>query len=348
MKTYRVAIVGLTAMGAAPAEGEGRGNYTVPAGASHAASFAALPNTEVVAACDLDPQRLDDFRRNWGNRFPHARTFTDYREMLTEGGIDVLTVATSDHRHADIVVEGCERGARGIFCEKPIATTLEDADRMIAAAECNHVVLSVNHTRRWYPLYQLARAELRAGALGRVTRVIGYLGGPRAMLFRNASHLIDTLLMLAESRPEWVIADLDPGFEDYFAYRGDGGRDPSGDPGGSFYIRFEDDTRAMVSASKSTPPGFYLEFYGERGRMRLHDQEGMTLTLDGETRTVPPPQPEAPIGTPAAIAELIRCLDGELPTVSCGAAEARLTLQTLLAFLDSQRTGHCPAPLPTT
>ena len=168
------------------------------------------------------------------------------------------------------------------------------------------------------------------------------------MLFRNTSHLIDTILMLTESRPEWVIADLDPGFENYFAYRGDGGRDPSGDPGGSFYIRFESGARAMVSASKNTPPGFYLELYGERGRMRLHDQEGMTLTFNNESHTAPPPQSDAPIGTPAAIAELIRCLDGDIPTVSCGPAEARLTLQTLLAFLASQRTGHCPAPLPIT
>ena len=57
--------------------------------------------------------------------------------MLEGEDLDVLTVATSDHLHTKIVIDGAESGVKGIFCEKPIATTLEDADAMIAACERN-------------------------------------------------------------------------------------------------------------------------------------------------------------------------------------------------------------------
>ena len=97
---------------------------------SHVGAYAAVPSTEVVAVCDLAPARLEEFRRSWSARFPQARCYTDYREMLARERVDLLSVVTSDDRHAQIVVDAVEAGVRGILCEKPIATTLADADRI--------------------------------------------------------------------------------------------------------------------------------------------------------------------------------------------------------------------------
>src|SRR5215216_5602715 len=122
--TYRAAIVGLTGIAAEP-----RQVARLPALGelmphSHAAAYAHLPNTTVVGYCDLVPERLEEFRRNWGEAFPEARGYTDCRQMLRAERVDLLSVVTSDHRHAQIVVDGVEAGVRGVFCEKPIATTL--------------------------------------------------------------------------------------------------------------------------------------------------------------------------------------------------------------------------------
>ena len=81
---------------------------------------------------------------------------------------------------------------------------------------------------------------MQAGDLGRLTRIVAYLGGRRAMLFRNATHLLGAVRLFAGGRPRWVFAALDHGFEDYgTTYDGAGGKDPALDPGATLLIGFE-------------------------------------------------------------------------------------------------------------
>ena len=77
--------------------------------------------------------------------------------MLAREDLDILVVATSEHRHADITVDGARAGVKAVFCEKPLATSMEDADRMIEACEENGVVLISGHTRRWRRIYHTVR-----------------------------------------------------------------------------------------------------------------------------------------------------------------------------------------------
>ena len=127
----------------------------------------------------------------------------------------------------------------------------------------------MDHTRRWWLPYHVARQLLRDGAIGQVQRIIAHMGGTRAMLFRNGTHLLDGVLFFAESDAEWVFAELDPAFEDYFAYRGDGGKDPALDPSGSGYIHFRNGVRAFINASKGQTPGLYIQVIGETGEIDL-------------------------------------------------------------------------------
>src|SRR5687768_14545706 len=128
MPTYRAAVVGLTGIGAKALDEDPSAPLAQPMPGSHVAAYAVRPDTEVAAVCDLDPARLDDFRSTWGARLPNARCYADGRAMLAEEQIDILSICTSDHQHADLVEQACAAGVRAIFCEKPIATTLEDAD----------------------------------------------------------------------------------------------------------------------------------------------------------------------------------------------------------------------------
>ena len=144
--------------------------------------------------------------------------------MLAAENLDVVTVATSDHRHADLVVDAANAGVKGIFCEKPMATSVADADRMMEATERNGTILSIDHTRRWQPLWRHTHdVVVGGGSIGDVQYVIGTLSGGRAMLFRNGTHLVDAICYFADSEPEWVSAELEDGYEDYNEYKGDGG-----------------------------------------------------------------------------------------------------------------------------
>ncbi|MDP6360797.1 MAG: Gfo/Idh/MocA family oxidoreductase, partial [Planctomycetota bacterium] len=148
---YRASLIGVTGIGAGRrSESTGIPVYD-PLGGSHAAAYHQHPNTELVAICDLREDALQQAKEVWSDVWPDLRLYTDYREMYEKEQPELVSVATSDHVHADMTVAAAECGAKGVLCEKPIATTLEDADRMIAACEAKGIPLSIDHTRRWHP-----------------------------------------------------------------------------------------------------------------------------------------------------------------------------------------------------
>ena len=108
-------------------------------GISHATGIVSSDRARLAAACDLDEETLREFEQRWPDE--NLTLYRDHREMLAGEALDIVTVATSDHRHADLVVDAANAGAKGIFCEKPLATSLADADRMIAACDANNTTL---------------------------------------------------------------------------------------------------------------------------------------------------------------------------------------------------------------
>ena len=79
--------------------------------------------------------------------------------------------------------------------------------------EAAGTIVNINYTRRFLPEWVEARRMIADGELGRLSQIVVQMGGPRAMLFRNHTHAIDLIMYLAGAAPEWVIAELEPGFE---------------------------------------------------------------------------------------------------------------------------------------
>lgn len=348
-RTYRAAIVGLTGIGASA---PGRAPDAVLGSAmphSHAHAYARDPRTSVVGVCDLVPALLDKFQDAWKTSFPEAHGYTEYRELLAREQVDLLSVVTSDHRHAQIVVDAVAAGVKGIFCEKPIATTLADADRMLAACRERGVPLLIDHTRRWYPEFLEARRLVRAGEIGVLRTVVATLGGPRAMLFRNGTHVVDAVCFFAEADPAWLVGELDDEQRAYGPrYAGDGGRDPATDPGGSAYVHFENGVRAFVNASKRTMGNFELDLVGDRGRIRIGTHAGeVWRTLDsGQTATYRLASPHTTQSDmSAAIDELIGLVEHGGAGSSTG-EDGRRTLSILLGILQSNAANGAPVRFP--
>lgn len=340
-KIYRVGIVGLSGMGMSAGSQYVDRNTALepdrvlntPMPHSHMGSYAVLPQTEVVAVCDLKADLLNAFHAQWGESCPEAKTYDNYREMLDKENLDIVSVTTGDNAHTDIVVYAAHRGVQGIACEKPLATTVDDATRMIEACEANGTIISVDHTRRWWRPYHGARKLIREGAIGKVQRIVAHMGGQRAMLFRNGTHLLDGVLFFAESDPDWVFAELDPGFEDYFSYRGDGGKDPGLDPSGSGYIHFHNGVRAFVNASKGQAPGMYIQVIGETGEI---DLIGDRVELrKGDAVEQPGLPSHMRMDVVALVDELTHVMEngGEL---ICSGQEAKKVVEIIVGFLKSQ------------
>lgn len=355
MKTYRAAVIGLSGIGTGkPAA---RQPYPVLGTAwphSHVAAYHAYPGTEVVAVCDIKEAVLEQFVANWGGALPGAETYTDHRELLAAARPDVLSVVTSDHRHAQIVIDAAEAGVKAILCEKPIATTIAEAQRMIEVCARQGTALTVNHSRRWRPHWVQARALVGDGArLGPVKRIAGSWVGDRAMLFRNGGHLVDTVNWFAGAAPDWVTGILDGEHAGHPPrYAGDGGRDPATDPGGSGLVHYENDVRAFINCSKgATGGGVELEVFCERGHLRVDDvsafigsvPEGASSQL--RSWTVVPAAVTSLGETPAAIAELIACVEeGRAPRYT--AQEASRAPAVILGMLQSNANGHVPVRFP--
>ena len=323
-------------------------------GGSHAYAYARSPRYDLVAVCDINPEVMPRFYERSGVPPGRLGEYTDYRLMLEREDLDVISVATPDHLHADAACHASEAGVRGIFCEKPLATTLADADRMIATVEGNGTCMSVDHTRSWIPRYQEVRQAVRDGAVGPLTRIVAHMGGRRSMLFRNGTHLVDAVCYFAEAEPVWVIAAHERGFEEYgLVYDGKGGRDPQYDPGSTIIVEFANGARALINSAKLTPLLFEFDLQGPDGRIVVSDQHCQVWTTDAVQGNLVPVSSDAgpaftdPFGAALlpAVEELAEMIEGKAES-SSPPRRARHTLEIMLAALQSQARGNGRIDLP--
>lgn len=348
LPTYRAVIVGLTGIGAARLTPDPTQPIYHPTPPSHAAAYHLHPRTELVGVCDLRPEALDACLQQWQDVWPDLHAYTDFAQMLKAEKPDLVSIATSDHAHADLCVAATQSGARAILCEKPIATTLADADRMIEAAASRGVLLSIEHTRRWDPLYLKARQLIHSGELGPLRTMVAELFSPRAMLFRNGTHFIDLFNFFAGTVPQWVAAELEEGFDDYREYRGDGGRAPALEPFASAYIRFAGGIRAFFNSYKTAYPGSGFTLTCEEGSVQISDL-GAQVTKGNSHRELWTRElvPGTFLHTRqlGAVDELIHVLEKGGELISPG-PEARKALELTLAMLASHCRGNTRVDLP--
>ena len=135
------------------------------AGRSLPLAVAKTTGFSFVAGADL----RQEAREQYGGEFG-IQTFDSVAAMCELKDIDAVYVATPNPFHAEHAIAALEHG-KHVMVEKPMALTLEDCDRMIAAAEKNRLKLMVAHTRSLNPPIRKMREIISSGQLGRVTQV---------------------------------------------------------------------------------------------------------------------------------------------------------------------------------
>lgn len=154
MKEYKVGIVGL-----------GKVAHL------HAHALQEIENAELTAACSRSLTKAKLFSTNYS-----TRPFDNITTMVRQADLDLVIICTPHPNHLEPTVETLEAGAHALV-EKPLASTLQDCDGMIAAANKANLKLGVISQRRWYPPVLRVKNAIDAGKIGKpVLGTVNMLG----------------------------------------------------------------------------------------------------------------------------------------------------------------------------
>jgi predicted dehydrogenase len=315
---YRAGIIGLGMIGAAdPVSAEALGQSVDGLDGTHYGSLSDHDQVQVVAGSTRNQGRRDRFAERSG-----ATVYSDYHEMLAKEQLDIVSVATYGPSHADIAVAAAEAGAKAIWCEKPIATTLADADRIVDACKKNSTLLVVNHQRRFDPNNRQLRDRVVAGELGDLTSCLLQWGGGR--LGNVGTHTIDTIRMITGREVVAVSGHLD------LAGKPDCRGAEFTDPGGWGMIKMDGGLIVLVDAADYGAVPFQIAINGTKGRAVL-DGDGMRIyNGDSEPEFLQPVHNENTFMN-LLVKEMVETLDTGKPFPMPGEDAVR-TLEAIVAF----------------
>lgn len=195
----RVAIVGCGQIGSRwDASAAGLADRAAPS-LTHAAAFTRHPLAQVVAFCDADLARAEQACVQWqvpGQAAPSAHQ--QVSQMLQAVPADLLVVATASAVRSAVVGAALAAGIRTLVIEKPLATTMDESQRLVQALDEAGAQALVNYLRHWDAGMQALRLRRARGDLGPLQRLLGVYGKGLA---NNGSHLIDLAGLLCDARP---------------------------------------------------------------------------------------------------------------------------------------------------
>jgi len=181
----------------------GLGNW----GSVHVETYLANPDAELIALCDRDADLLEETAHRAGD----VAAYDDFRQMMDRDDLDAVSVVTPDFTHTDIVLAALRAG-KAVLVEKPLATSLEDCDRIGQALRENPVPFMVDFHNRWNPGVAQMHDDIAAGLIGEVrmvyyrlsdaisvpTQMLSWAGRSSVNWFLG-SHCLDTL--------RWMLGD---------------------------------------------------------------------------------------------------------------------------------------------
>lgn len=144
-------------------------------GRMHFRCWQARADAQVVAVCDANPNIKDDTQRAVGNidgaasaiDFSGIELFTDFDTLIEKAGLDAISLTLPTYLHAEFSGRALSRGVH-VLCEKPMALTAGDCDRMVEAADKSGKILQIGHCLRFWPEYAKAKEIIDSGVYGKV------------------------------------------------------------------------------------------------------------------------------------------------------------------------------------
>jgi len=318
----------------------------------HAQSFAQLHDTHLAAVADINVGRAERFAQEYG-----ATAYTDYRAILDRTDIDAVSICVPSGLHARVALDALDAG-KHVLVEKPIALSLEEADRMIERARACHCTLGVVLQNRYnHPMLRL-RATIDHGGLGQLL-----LGAACVRWYRPQSYYedgwhgtwsMDGGAIMNQSihhvdALQWFMGDV----QSVSAYSATLAHEMEAEDVGVAILRFASGALATVEGSTVTWPENLegsVAIFGERGSAKIGGTALNRIVLwkvDGEleqeseiltSQVVDPPSVYG-YSHREVIHDFASALhDGR--EVGTPGSEARRSLEVVLAIYASARTGR--------
>ena len=302
-------------------------------------------DVEVVGVVDKMQASLDAAHTE--SKVRKDRLFTDAHEALRAQKPDLVVIATTAPTHAEFTVAAAEAGAKYILCEKPMATSLADCDRMLEACAKSGARLAINHQMRYMAQYTEPKRLLESPEFGGVTSITVVAGNFGMAM--NGTHYLEMFRYVTGDWPERVQAWFSD--EDVPNPRGPEFRDKAG------CLRLEGRAgkRFYMDIGADQGHGMYVVYGARHGRIEVDELAGwmrmvhrkaehreLPTTRYGmpwvEDRTAIPPA-DVIEPTRRVVEDLLN--GGDYP----GGAHGRLAVAALVAAYHSDETGHAAVPL---
>ena len=189
-------------------------------GPNLARNFDRLPGAELRWICDAS----EEARERWGPQFPGTRVSADLEELLSDPELDAVVVATHVPSHAELAIQVLASG-RHCFVEKPLAQSVGEAERVVAAAEESGRTLMVGHLLEYHPGVEKLHEIAGSGDLGDIHYIysnrlnLGKIRADENALWSLGAHDVSVVLSLAgDEEPDEISAVgesyMRPGVED--------------------------------------------------------------------------------------------------------------------------------------
>jgi predicted dehydrogenase len=144
-------------------------------GQTHYKCWKKVEGAEVVAICDVNPNIEEDTKRAVGNigdgqeavDFSSLQVYTDFEKMLANEKLDAVSITLPTYLHPDCSIKALSAGVN-VMCEKPMALSSKECERMITEAKRSGKVLQIGHCVRFWPEYAKAKEIIDSGEYGRV------------------------------------------------------------------------------------------------------------------------------------------------------------------------------------
>jgi len=255
------------------------------AGKVHANSLRRhVPSGEVVALVDSNPEAL----QATGEQFGVEARFPTLEQALDRLAFDAVVITTPTHTHCPLAVTAAEAG-KHVLLEKPMALSLEECDRILAAVDRAGVLLQMAYMRRFDPEFVAAFARIQAGEIGQPMIIKSLSHGPglpppwardiatsNGLLAEVNSHDWDCTRWLISSNPQRVYTEVAN-----FKGAARGVDTPNFYDNAVVSIRFDSGALGSISGICPCEYGYdaRVEIVGERGIMQIGDMQGQAIVV---------------------------------------------------------------------
>lgn len=242
-------------------------------GSAHCRMIQDIPEVELTAVCDIDPEVCKSISEKYG-----VPGFTNHKELLDSGLVDMVIIATPHYFHPPIAIDAFQRGIH-VMSEKPISVTVSEADAMIDAWRKSGAKFGVMYQMRTSPVNQAAKKLIDEGRIGEIYRtclIMGWYrsqayydsGGWRAtwagegggVLINQSPHLLDLFAWLA-GLPSKITGGVATRIHDIEV-----------EDEAFAILEYPNGAHGYIHTSVTEAPGVeYIEICGDKGKLMIQD-----------------------------------------------------------------------------